>query len=281
MKQITKRIERDSLVVIVISLVVVFLGSGLVFGINAISDASEEAAPFPGQTTEAAVLDKSPSSIAEHENWDKAANYCSEVIANKLFTEESIDTYAEFEQYKKDGQFNGDTVMNILSKQVTEIENKREAERKAAEEAARKKAEAEAAAARAAAAKQQVSRSSSGSSSSKSTPSNRSYSSPSNTSGGVWSKSQVSGTLAAACDYYGISGSDKSFIVNKGTSIAYRESRYNTQAKNGQYLGLFQFGSAWGSASNRLDGTWSCYRFIRVYKEGGLSKIKQHWASTY
>jgi len=97
----------------------------------------------------------------------------------------------------------------------------------------------------------------------------------------TWSKSKVSKTLTAACDHYGIKGSDKAWLVSKGVRIAYRESTYRTHARNGSCLGLFQFNSGWGAASKRLDGKWSCYRFVRVYRDGGVSAIRRHWRATY
>jgi hypothetical protein len=35
-----------------------------------------------------------------------------------------------------------------------------------------------------------------------------------------------------------------------------------------------------GTAEQRLDPVWSCYRFVRVYAEGGEAKIRQHWKAT-
>lgn len=98
-----------------------------------------------------------------------------------------------------------------------------------------------------------------------------------------WSESQVRSTLEASCDKYGVSGAEKEWVVNAGVRIAYRESRYNTQAKNksSSATGLFQFLKAWGSEADRLDPYWSCNRFVKVYVSGGQKKIKQHWKATY
>jgi hypothetical protein len=36
----------------------------------------------------------------------------------------------------------------------------------------------------------------------------------------------------------------------------------------------------WGSLEQRLDPTWSCYRFVKVYADGGESAVRRHWAAT-
>jgi hypothetical protein len=97
---------------------------------------------------------------------------------------------------------------------------------------------------------------------------------------GSWSREQVASTLTAAAKYYGLSETRTAWIVETGCRVAYKESTYRPDARNGQYLGLFQFGDSWASESERLDPVWSCYRFVRVYADGGESKIRQHWAAT-
>ena len=105
-------------------------------------------------------------------------------------------------------------------------------------------------------------------------------SSPQETGAGAWSREKVASTLTAAAQQYGLTDTETAWIVETGCRVAYRESTYRPDARNGQYLGLFQFGSAWGTASQRLDPVWSCYRFVRVYAEGGEAKILQHWRAT-
>lgn len=103
---------------------------------------------------------------------------------------------------------------------------------------------------------------------------------PKQTSAGAWSADKVAATLRAAAAEYGLDDKQTAWIVETGVRVAYRESTYRPDARNGQYLGLFQFGSAWASAEQRLDPVWSCYRFVRVYAEGGEAKIRQHWKAT-
>lgn len=92
-----------------------------------------------------------------------------------------------------------------------------------------------------------------------------------------WSREKVWQTLQAAADFYEMDG----WIVDKGASIAFKESTYNTHAVNGSHVGLFQFNADWGSLENRMDGKWSCYRFVKAYKDGGVENIKKHWKATY
>jgi hypothetical protein len=203
--------------------------------------------------------------------WEKAAEYNAD-----QYIAQGIDTYAELESLKSSGKIDNNTLMfTKLAEKVNQIEIKREEERKAAEEAARKAAAAEAA--RKAAAAKKAATSSSSTSVKNPTPALTEK-----PSALIWSKGQVSGTLAAAADYYGLTGAKREWIISKGTSIAYKESRYNTHAWNSSnHIGLFQFSDAWASAENRLDGTWSCYRFVKVYVDGGEAKIRQHWRATY
>jgi hypothetical protein len=70
-------------------------------------------------------------------------------------------------------------------------------------------------------------------------------------------------------------------VVETGTRIAYRESTYRVAATNPSgAAGLFQFMPPWGSLEQRLDPTWSCYRFVKVYADGGESAVRRHWAAT-
>jgi len=100
------------------------------------------------------------------------------------------------------------------------------------------------------------------------------------TSAGAWSREQVASTLTAAAKQYGLDDVQTAWIVETGCRVAYKESTYRPDARNGQHVGLFQFGSAWGTVAERLDPVWSCYRFVRVYAEGGEAKIRQHWRAT-
>lgn len=99
--------------------------------------------------------------------------------------------------------------------------------------------------------------------------------------GTTWSRDQVAATLRAAAAEYELSASDTEWVVETGCRVAYRESTYRTGAQNASgAAGLFQFMPAWGSLENRLDPVWSCYRFVRVFRDGGEAKIRQHWSST-
>ncbi|MBN2840989.1 MAG: hypothetical protein JXP37_08560 [Coriobacteriia bacterium] len=97
---------------------------------------------------------------------------------------------------------------------------------------------------------------------------------------GAWTREQVASTLTAAAKGHELTAEETAWVVETGVRVAYRESTFRPDARNGQYLGLFQFGDAWGSSTQRLDPVWSCYRFVKVYADGGEAKIIQHWAST-
>lgn len=80
-------------------------------------------------------------------------------------------------------------------------------------------------------------------------------------------------------------------------NIIKHESGGNAAARNGRHRGLVQFTPSWRHnysrkyfrqygigdyhADNRLSGAWSIRRLCKVYKDGGVRKIKQHWAATY
>lgn len=97
----------------------------------------------------------------------------------------------------------------------------------------------------------------------------------------VWAKRQVQWALGRACAHYGIPKAERAWVIGAGTHIAYGESRYNTKAKGGQHLGLFQFNRSWaGTEAQKLSGKWSCYRFVRVYRDGGKAAVRQHWRAT-
>ena len=89
-------------------------------------------------------------------------------------------------------------------------------------------------------------------------------------------EAQVRSLLKAAAKHYGVD----SWIVTAGLQVAWGESRFRPDARNGQYVGIMQFGASWGSEAKRLDPEWSIYRFVRVYAEGGKQKVRQHWKAT-
>ncbi len=112
--------------------------------------------------------------------------------------------------------------------------------------------------------------------------------------GGVWPESKTAGVLAAAADYYGMTGADREFIVAKGCYIVYRGAenrggicdKWNTSGSGAR--GLFQYMPSWGTgpcphgASDwRACGTCSCYAFGKVYKDAGVAGLKRQWAATY
>ena len=101
------------------------------------------------------------------------------------------------------------------------------------------------------------------------------------TSAGAWSRDKVAATLAAAAASYGLDDKQTAWIVDTGVRVAYRESTYQPDARNASgAAGLFQFMPSWAPLEQRLDPVWSCYRFVRVYAEGGEAKIRQHWKAT-
>jgi hypothetical protein len=69
-------------------------------------------------------------------------------------------------------------------------------------------------------------------------------------------------------------------IENTILHIMRGESGGNPDSVYGQHRGLFQFNSNWGSVKKRLDPEWSIRRIVKVYKVGGMSKMRQHWAAT-
>jgi hypothetical protein len=99
--------------------------------------------------------------------------------------------------------------------------------------------------------------------------------------GKAWTRERVAATLRAAAASYGLSATETTWIVEVGCRVAYRESSYRPDARNGQHLGLMQFNAAWGTAEQRLDPVWSLNRFVKVYADGGESAVKKHWAATY
>lgn len=103
-----------------------------------------------------------------------------------------------------------------------------------------------------------------------------------------WTRSQVSGALASACDYYQITEPDRTWIIQAGLSVAYKESTFQVNVHNStNHVGLLQFSGSWGSGKCKHDvadwrecGHCSCYRFVKVLKDGGRDAIYDHWAQT-
>lgn len=227
--------------------------------------ATEPTAPPPMAASPLASLETTDSTAA----WEKAAEHMSLTVAEQIFAG-GVDTAAELEAYEQTGDLNGAGVLAHLRPLVQTAERERAeeaariaAEKAAAEEAARRKAEA---------ARQAVS-------APKAPASGSEQAAPSGT---TWSRGQVESTLRSAAGEYGLSAADTEWIVSKGADIAWSESRYRTAVVNSSgHAGLFQFSSSWGSLEQRTDPVWSCYRFVKVFKDGGKAKIVQHWAATY
>lgn len=100
--------------------------------------------------------------------------------------------------------------------------------------------------------------------------------------GATWSREKVASTLRAAADHYGLTDAQTAWVVETGTRIAYRESTYRVAATNPSgAAGLFQFMPSWAPLEQRLDPTWSCYRFVKVYADSGEAGIAKHWRATY
>ena len=99
----------------------------------------------------------------------------------------------------------------------------------------------------------------------------------------VLTEADIVRLVQMACYEYGIPGSEWAWVEQAAVRIAYRESRFDSQAANptSSARGLFQFLKAWGAESDRLNPVWSVYRFVAVYRDGGPAKIRQHWAQTF
>jgi len=70
-------------------------------------------------------------------------------------------------------------------------------------------------------------------------------------------------------------------IEDKAIHIINGESSGDPNCIYHDYVGLFQFNSEWASTSTRLDPYWSIARFVQVYREGGMSSIRQAWSPTF
>lgn len=85
--------------------------------------------------------------------------------------------------------------------------------------------------------------------------------------------------------------------VGRILNIIRHESGGNPKARNGSHRGLVQFTSSWKhnysrayfkkhgirdyQSDNRMSADWSIRRIVKVYKDGGVRKVKQHWKATY
>lgn len=96
----------------------------------------------------------------------------------------------------------------------------------------------------------------------------------------VWAADDVVLVTLIACDELGV---ESDYLTATIPRLAYRESRFDTEAANcaSSARGLMQFLAAWGSEEKRMDGVWSVYRVVALYRDGGAQKIRQHWALTY
>ena len=80
-------------------------------------------------------------------------------------------------------------------------------------------------------------------------------------------------------------------------NIILHESGGNPRAVGGRHVGLVQFTPSWKhnysrayfkkhgirdyQSDNRMSADWSIRRIVKVYKDGGVRKVKQHWKATY
>jgi hypothetical protein len=95
-----------------------------------------------------------------------------------------------------------------------------------------------------------------------------------------WSKADVEWVTRRALRDYDIPAREHAWVVAAAVRVATRESGRRPKARNGQHLGMMQFNSGWKGGDKRLDGKWSVYRFVRVYRDGGKAAIRRHWKAT-
>ena len=96
------------------------------------------------------------------------------------------------------------------------------------------------------------------------------------------SKSEMIELINRGADKYGITGSDRKWLVTAWLQITWSESRWvpTAQNKNSTAAGLAQFLAAWGSLDKRLDPQWSANRFAKAFADGGKANIRKHWRAT-
>ena len=96
-----------------------------------------------------------------------------------------------------------------------------------------------------------------------------------------WSTAHLDAVCRAALLEYGVPTDEWNWVLAANRNVAFRESGNRPAAKSasGSYWGMHQWNDNWAD-DERVDGTWSVYRFVRVYAEGGKAKIRQHWEQT-
>ena len=98
----------------------------------------------------------------------------------------------------------------------------------------------------------------------------------------VWTEEDVVEVVRYACYDYEIPGEEWSYLETVVPHLGRRESGLRAKAANptSSARGILQFLRSWGPESKRLDPVWSVYRIVRVYRDGGEVKIRQHWRAT-
>lgn len=96
-----------------------------------------------------------------------------------------------------------------------------------------------------------------------------------------WSTAHLDAVCRAALTEYGVAESEWNWVLAANRNVAFRESgnRPGAKSANGKYWGMHQWNSDWAD-TERVDGEWSVYRFVKVYADGGKAKIRQHWKAT-
>lgn len=126
-----------------------------------------------------------------------------------------------------------------------------------------------------------------------------------------WSKATLVRVVDKAARDYGISAKGRAWLKRSARDIVYTGEhpnildKYERRESSGRHwisangcAGLFQFTTVWKQTAvdkrrhkkyhknYRHVTDWrkcphcSTYRFVRVYKEGGTAKVKQHWKAT-
>ena len=123
---------------------------------------------------------------------------------------------------------------------------------------------------------------------------------PTSAHAATWKRARLRSEVAQACRFYHLSKSETRYLKRAAVDIVFdgaHESGGSTGARNGSCVGLFQFNSGWhstraikrrakrehhhhGSGGWRSCGQCATWRFVKVYKDGGKSAIRRHWAAT-
>ena len=69
------------------------------------------------------------------------------------------------------------------------------------------------------------------------------------------------------------------FIEDKTIHIINGESSGDPSCVSGEYVGLLQFNPSWMSTADRLNPYKSIAKFVQVYRDGGLSAIRNNWVT--